>query len=135
VDVDERMNQSFKNWLSVGAPLLIAGAALVALCVRTALGITWSEVILPAFLFGMIQVVFFGAMYFARTYARAHNDLRPGFLTSGLYCLAVGLLGIHYAVRWGLIGPKSIQANYGAFTIFVLVATVILMFLPLRLKL
>jgi hypothetical protein len=83
----------------------------------------------------MIQVVFFGAMYFARTYARAHNDLRPGFLTSGLYCLAVGLLVIHYAVRWGLIGPKSIQANYGAFTIFVLVATVILMFLPLRLKL
>jgi hypothetical protein len=134
MSINEWMNQSFKNWLSVGAPLFVAVAIVVAFCVRAALGITWSEVIFPAFWFGTIQILSFGIMYFARKYGRAHNDLRPGILISGLYCLAMGLLAIHYSAGWGLIGPRELQSNYEEFTIFVVAATFIAMFLPLRLK-
>jgi hypothetical protein len=133
--VNECMNQSLKNWLSAGAPLLVIGVMFVALCVRTALGITWGEVIVPAFWFGLIQIIWFGAMYFARNYGGAHDNLRPGILVSGLYCLTTGLLAIHYSAKWGLMGLTALQSNYEEFTILVVVAIFILMFLPFRLKL
>lgn len=134
MSISDWMNRSFKNWLSVGAPLLIALALLVAIFVRAVVRISWSEVVLPALWFGIIQILSFSGMYFARKYGKVHNNPRIAFLVSGSYCLAIGLLVIHYSAGWGLIQAAELRGNYEMFTTFVVGATLILMLLPLDRK-
>ncbi len=126
MNIDEWMNQSFKNWLLVGASIFFAVGAGLAICFHAAGRASWNAVITQTFYFVSIQIAAFAGMYFARKYARAHRDLRPGFLLMGIYTLAMGLLVIRYAVGWGLM-PQTSQHNSSiGYTITILCVTLVL---------
>jgi hypothetical protein len=130
VNINKWADQSFKNWLLVGAPLLIILAMLAAACAHAAWRTTWIDVLIPALLFALIQIVWFGVMYFARKYARSRNDFRPAALAAGSYCLSMGLLALHYSARWGFLAPSELKNNYELFTILVVAATLVVIFFP-----
>lgn len=126
MNLDEWMDRSFKNWILVGAPLFLAIAIIVALPFHAA-RTSWDVVLMPPFCFALIQIVSFGAMYFARKYGRAHKNMRPAILVTGTYFLAMGLLFIHYSVGWSLMAQSEQHGNYVDYTICILCVTLILM--------
>lgn len=131
MNVDQWMDRSFKNWLLVGASIFLAIGAVLAICFHAAGRTSWNAVITQAICFVSIQIAAFGGMYFARKYARVHRDMRPGFLLSGTYALAMGLLVIHYSFGWGLMSQTARRNNSVGYTIAIVCATLILMILPL----
>jgi len=135
MNVDEWMDRSFKNWLLVGASIFLAIGTVLAVCIHAAGRTSWNAVITPTFHFVSIQIAAFGGMYFARKYGRVYRDLRPGFLLSGTYALAMGLLVIHYSVGWGLMSRAEQHSNFIGYTIVIVCVTLILIFLRLPSKL
>jgi hypothetical protein len=131
----EPIDRELKSKFLMGVERFFTPFAFEAIPVLAARRINWDEVLLPTIEFGLIQVVTFCALHFARKYSKAGNSLIPAALVIGLYCLSVGLLLIYWMGRWGIITPIQQKSNYEDFTIFVLVVMFIVFLLFWRRKL
>jgi len=72
-----------------------------------------------------IQVAFFIVMYSVRQRYKQTRDLRVGFVVAGMYGLLMGVAGMYYAARLGLVSPKVVDENYLGFSVFMVVVIIV----------
>jgi len=115
---------SAMRWFSVGTPFLVGSIIILDLVLHYAKQVAWPILVLPSFAVGVIQIAMFAAMYLARK--RESHRMAAGI--SGIYCLVVGMVVIHYGTSWGLLIGFG-RLNIWPFAITVILSTIALMFL------
>jgi hypothetical protein len=84
-------------------------------------GLPVVRVALPITVLVAIQAAFFIGMYPIRKRYKQSRDLRAGFILTGVYGPLIGLAGMYYAGRLGLVGASTLNENYLGFSLFVVV--------------
>ena len=106
-------------------PLFVAVAILAVVVLHFGPGISWRTASVAVLQFLLIQLLLFSMMFRLRKSFQKTGDYRLGFVASGLYMLVMGLLGMHYAAKWGFVSPDSVKGDYLGFGIFVAIGTVL----------
>ena len=106
-------------WL--GVPLLVGVGILVEFAVWLGFELPLSKLATPTAVLLSIQIAFYVSMYPVRKRYKQRGDLRPGFTLMGLYCLFIGLAGMYYAAKLGLVRVNTFTDNYVAFSIYIVV--------------
>ena len=114
------MTRNLIRSILVGALLLLSLGLLGGIALHVELNLTWGRLVFPIFAFVAVQIASLGGML----WVRKRGSARGGFSIAGLYCLASGLLVIHYGSRWGLL--RNIHASdLWLFALLMLIVTIV----------
>ena len=115
-------NETFLRWLFQGISLIGVGI-LAGLVLHISFGLPTSKLAVPVSVLLGIRLVFYVGMYPVRQRYRRTRDLRIAFFLTGVYCLCMGLAGMHYAGQLGI--ARTFEDNYIGFSVYVGVLTFI----------
>ncbi len=103
-----------------GVPLLVGIGIVVGLALRIGPGLPFARSAIPITVLIVIQEAFFISMYWVRQRYKRSSDLRGGIILTGIYGLLIGLAGMYYAGKLGLVSVKTFNENYFGFSAYVL---------------
>jgi len=118
-------SESFSRWIATGVPSFLGIGLVAAVVLRLGFGLPFASVRGSITALVTIQVAFFIVMYSVRQRYKQTRDLRVGFVVAGMYGLFIGLAGMYYAARLGLVSPKVVDENYLGFSVFMVVVIIV----------
>lgn len=114
-------NETLSRWLYQGVPLLVGIGIIAVVVLRRGFGLSLARLALPIAVVLGIQLLFYVSMYRTRQQYRRTGDLRTAALLTGAYGLSIGLAGMYYAAKLGILRVNTFTDNYVAFSIYIVV--------------
>ena len=112
-------------WLSRVSPSILASGLAVVIILRTGFGVPWRRTYAPSIVFLAIYTVFCIGMFWGRKQFDKKGDLRLAVGLFGICSLVTGLVGMWFAGRLGLVSSDAFAENRVAFSVYVMVCTII----------
>lgn len=97
------MKNDFAYRVGVVLATFLVIAFLGILTLHLGLRLSWAALAAPFLSFATLQIGCFAAVF----YVGKHKNVRAGLAVSGLYCLLLGVIVIHYGSRLGLLGGEG----------------------------
>ena len=111
--------ETYSQWILKGIPLLVVFGVLAGYGLHAAFGLALTSVALPIAVLVAIQAAFFSSMYGIRKRYKKSADLRAAYIATGIYCLLIGLVGMHYVRHLGILSVKTLDGL--GFSIYVVI--------------